>query len=156
MDVTPILTYLSLVFQKQHMDLSVIQPAVSSVVSQIAVIKTSDGKYLKEITSQLQPVAVTGTCSCEVTFRGRSIKITGQQVKHFGNIKTKFLENILSNLELRFPSDASNIANCLAILRMRGIRFVPDIAVRGNEQWEKMIEFYGKEKEGENEVQEVS
>ena len=58
MDVMPILTYLSLVFQKQHLDLSVIQPAVSSAVSQITAMKTSDGKYLKEITSQLPPETV--------------------------------------------------------------------------------------------------
>jgi len=55
MDVMPILMYLSLVFQKQCLDLSVIQPAVSSAVSQITAMKTSDGKYLKEITSQLPP-----------------------------------------------------------------------------------------------------
>ena len=154
MDVMPILTYLSLVFQKQHLDLSVIQPAVSSAVSQITAMKTSDGKYLKEITSQLPPETVVGTRSCEVTFQGRSIKVTGQQVKHFASIKTKFLENTLSNLELRFPSDASDIVNCLAILGMRGIRFVPDIAAHGNEQLEKLIEFYGKEKDGENVVHE--
>ena len=156
MDVMPILTYLSLVFQKQHLDLSVIQPAVSSAVSQITAMKTSDhdGKYLKEITSQLPPETVAGTRSCEVTFQGRSIKVTGQQVEHFASIKTKFLENTLSNLELRFPSDASDIVNCLAILGMRGIRFVPDIVAHGNEQLEKLIEFYGKEKDGENVVHE--
>ena len=104
MDVMPILTYLSLVFQKQHLDLSVIQPAVSSAVSQITAMRTSDGKYLKGITYPLPPETVAGTRSCEVTFQGRSIKATGQQVKHFASIKSKFLENTLSNLELRFPS----------------------------------------------------
>ena len=64
------------------------------------------------------------------------------------------MENTLSNLELRFPSDASDIVNCLVILGMRGIRFVPDIAAHGNEQLEKLIEFYGKEKDGENVVHE--
>ena len=154
MDVMPILTYLSLVFQKQHLDLSVVQPAVSSAVSQITVMMTSDRKHLKEITSQLPLEAEAKTLRCEVTFQGRSMKVTGQQVKHFRNIKTKCLENTLSNLELRFPSDASNIVSCLhvAILGMRGIRFVPDIAMHGNEQLEKLIEFYGKEKDGENEV----
>ena len=71
---------------------------------QITAMRTSDGKYLKGITSQLPPETVAGTRSCEVTFQGRSIKATGQQVKHFASIKSKFLENTLSNLELRFPS----------------------------------------------------
>lgn len=79
-------------------------------------------------------------------------EVPGQQVKHFASIKTKFFENTLSNLELQFPSDASDIENCLAILAMHGIRFVPDITTHANEQLEKLIEFYRKEKDGENRV----
>lgn len=44
--------------------------------------------------------------------------------------------------------------NCLVILGMCGIRFVPDIAAHGNEQLEKLIKFYGQEKDGENVIHE--
>lgn len=64
------------------------------------------------------------------------------------------MENTLPNLVLQFPSDASDIVNCQAILWMRGIRFVSDIAAHGNEQLEKVIECYGKEKDAENMIHE--
>ena len=50
-DVIPILTFMSLALQKEHVELASVQTLVKSTVTttQITALKSNDGKFLSEI-----------------------------------------------------------------------------------------------------------
>lgn len=49
MDIIPILTKLSLTFQKEMVDISIVQPLVQSTISQLEHLIDNDGHYLDEL-----------------------------------------------------------------------------------------------------------
>lgn len=140
MDVIPLLTFLSLVFQREHVDLSSIQAAVQSTISQVTALKTKDGKFLSEV---LPPK----DSATHVTFKNVEIKIKKGEIQQFKNMKLQFLDNLLGNLNKRFPSDSNEIMSCLSILSLRGIPFHENYSAFGTKEMERLISHYGKDKE---------
>jgi len=139
MDVIPILTFLSLVFQREHVDLSSIQAAIKSTVSQVAALKTKDGKFLSEV---LPPK----DSASHVMFKDVQIHIKKGEIQQFTSMKLKFLDNILENLNKRFPDDSNQIMSCLSILSLRGIRFHENFSSFGAKEIDCLLNHYGKDK----------
>jgi len=46
MDLIPILTFMSLAFQKEHVELASVQAMVKSTITQITALKSKNGKFL--------------------------------------------------------------------------------------------------------------
>ena len=116
MDVIPVLTFMSLALQKEHVELASVQAMVKSTVTQITTLKSNNGKFLSEILPSQDDVS-------EVKWRENTIKVTAREVQQFESMKLKFLDNVLLNLEKRFPVDATNVVNAFGILSLRNVRF---------------------------------
>ena len=48
-DVLPLLSKLSLIFQRENIDLCVVRPAVSSTIAAVKVLRDTPGVYLKQL-----------------------------------------------------------------------------------------------------------
>ena len=97
MDIIPIVTHLNVLFQKQNLDLSVVGPAVNSVHEELKRLKVEQGKFELDAVTALQDKAT----------HFKDIKITDNAKLRESAFSTKirFIDNILENLETRFPDD---------------------------------------------------
>ena len=61
--------------------------------------------------------------------------------------KLKFLDNVLLNLDKRFPVDSTNVVNAFGILSLRNVRFQNEnLSTYGNEELETSLSHYGSAK----------
>ena len=140
MDVIPILTFMSLALPKKHVELASVQALVKSTITQITALKSNNGKFLSEILPSKDDVS-------EVTWRGKTIKVTVREVQQFESMKLKFLDNLLLNLEKRFPLDSTNVVNAFEILSLCNVRFQNEnLSSYGNEELETLLSHYGSAK----------
>ena len=83
----------------------------------------------------------------EVKWRENTIIVTACEVQQFESIKLKFLDNLLLNLEKRFPVDSTNVVNAFGILSLRNVRFQNEnLSTYGNEELEMLLSHYGSAK----------
>ena len=140
MDVIPILTFMSLALQKEHVELASVQALVKSTITQITVLKSNNSKFLSEILPSQDDVS-------EVKWRENTIKVTAHEVKQFESMKLKFLDNLLLNLEKRFSVDSTNVVNAFGILSLRNVRFQNEnLSTYRNEELETLLSHYGSAK----------
>ena len=141
MDVIPILTFMSLALQKEHVELSSVQAMVVSTISQITALKSKNGKFLSDIMPSEKDVT-------EIKWKDNTIKVNPHEVQQFETVKGKFLDNILLNLQQRFPIESTDVVNAFVILSLRNVRFQGgDLSTYGNEELETLLSHYGSAKE---------
>ena len=100
---------------------------------------SNNGKFLTEILPS-QNVS-------EVKWRGNTIKVTARVVQQFESMKLKFLNNLLLNLEKRFPTDSTNVINAFGILSLRNVRFQNEnLSTYRNEELVTLLSRYGSAK----------
>ena len=116
MDIIPIVTHLNVLFQKQNLDLSVVGPAVNSVLEELKRLKVEQEKFELDAVKALQDKAT----------HFKDIKITDNTKLRESAFSTKirFIDNILENLETRFPDDVQSLVSAFSVLGARGLRFV--------------------------------
>lgn len=104
-DVLPILTTLSLVFQKENVPLTAILPNVNATIASLNLLKTQPGLYLKK----LDGILTTDLASQFGLAFDDSIKKSFQE-----NVREKYIDALVGNLNNRF-SDIG-VVNALASL----------------------------------------
>ena len=135
MDIIPIVTTLNLVFQKESLDIGAIQPAVLSTVSSLDQLKKTNGFYLTE----LQNLNQDGT-------------LYGHKLLGSGNIQTykltmnKFIDNLIENIQKRFPSESLSVVSAFSCLSLRDLSFANNLDGYGLEKLEILLDHYGKPK----------
>ena len=140
MDVIPILTFMSLALQKEHVELSSVQALVVFTISQITALKVKNGKFFSEIMPSEEDVT-------EIKWKENTIKVNPHEVQQFETVKGKFLDNFLLNLQQRFPIESTDVVNAFAILSLRNVRFqTEDLSTYGNEELETLLSYYGSAK----------
>lgn len=144
MDIIPKVTQLSLFLQKETVDLAMISPTVDSVVQQLTWLKSNDGQYL----SQFMSVASEGTLS---EFKGIKITDTPIQRQQFLKVKNNFLSNLISEIERRFPAEATDIVSNMAILCLRGLSLLSNDDRReyGHHQMQTLVDYYGQSEDNQ-------
>ncbi len=137
MDVIPILTHLSMVFQKENLDLSVVGPAVNGVRDQLNKLLENKGTHEKGLLDELN--------QSEKSYMGLKITDSDQLRSSADKARKEFITNLLSQLEKRFPADAQTLVSSLAVLGVRGIRFKTQEERRlyGTEQIDHLVSHYG-------------
>ena len=141
MDVIPILTFMSLALQKEHVELSSVQALVVSTISHITALKEKNGKFLSEILPSEEDVT-------EIKWKENTIKVNPHEVLQLKTVKGKFLDNILLNLQERFPIESTNVVNTFTIPSLCNVYFQPgDLSTYGNEELETLLSYYGSAKE---------
>ena len=95
-DVLPKLTSLSLVFQREDVDLTIVRPQVNATISSLNLLLSHPGPYMQGLEAVLSELS-----------NSYEFAITENQKKSLKkkNIHDQYLHNLIGNLEARF-SDA--------------------------------------------------
>ena len=144
MDVISILTFMNLALQKEHVELSLAQAMVVSNISRIMALKRKNGKFLSEILPSEKVVT-------EIKWKENTIKVNPHEVWQFESVKEKFLDNILRNLQQRFPVESTDVVNTFAILSLCNVCFQGgDLSTYENKELEALLSCYGTAKEAQS------
>ena len=140
MDVLPVITKLSLFFQRKDLDLPLIPVQVDLCIKDLQKLKDDGaGMYVQELEKELSLE------SGKMVFKGHVL----QGRDNFKSVKNAFLEELIKNIRSRFPEDESNIINAYSVLGMRPISFIQKEQLDdwGNDQLEILVSKYGKEQQ---------
>ena len=103
-DVLPHLTSLSLLFQKEDVDLSVIQPQVTATLSVLKSLRTQPGPHLRQLNDTVATLA-----------SDFNLSVTEEKKKAFQeNVREHYLDKLVQNLEDRFCD--SGVVHALATI----------------------------------------
>ena len=103
--------------------------------------QVKNGKFLTEIMPSEEDVT-------EIKWKENTIKVNPHEVQQLETVKGKFLDNILLNLQERFPIESTNVVNAFAIPSLCIVRFQPrDLSTYGNEELETLLSYNGSAKE---------
>ena len=103
-DVLPLLCKLSLVFQKENVDLCVVKPLVTATLASLKILRDKPGVYLKQLDETLSKLSTE--FGLQVT---DNLKQQFQQ-----NIREKYIDKLVENLENRFAE--SDLLSALVTL----------------------------------------
>ncbi|XP_077863952.1 zinc finger protein 862-like [Saccoglossus kowalevskii] len=146
MDIIPVLTHMSMVFQSADIDIAIVQASIQTTTARIKELGSKNRKYLSDFEQMSSANGKT------YTVNGHNISATTNQKKHFDNIRSDFTKNILDNLEERFPQDTTTLINAFAVLAMRPLSFLPkdQVDVFGNTEIEVLVNHFGAAKTTED------
>ncbi|XP_070563192.1 uncharacterized protein [Ptychodera flava] len=104
-DIFPYLTRLSLIFQRKHIDLSLLDSVLTSTVIAVRQLKTTDGQHMQSLRAAVEEENITIPSGGEDSFRNK--------------IYNKYIDNICTNLEERFPNIA--VVSSFSVFDLSGI-----------------------------------
>ena len=139
-DVLGLITKCSKVFQKDIIDIDQMQTMLEATVAAIKDMKENPGGHLEELMSHME------TNDCE--HRGTRVgDFTEAQKNRFNGIKDKMIDNIVAQVEERFPENDMKVLKDLnTVLNPAKL---PNTAIgirnHGNESLERLIERYASE-----------
>lgn len=141
MDIIPILTNLSLSFQKENIDISMIQPLVQSALNQLKNLLDNDGKYMQEFKAAINET------NMKLELRNHSVAITKNKQTHINNIRKDFVQGVIEQIKRRFPHDDTSVISAMAILGLKGVEFINkcELADHGKTELMLLCTQYGTE-----------
>ncbi|KAJ8303761.1 hypothetical protein KUTeg_018684 [Tegillarca granosa] len=127
MDIMPILTKLSLSFQKENLDIALVQPL-------------NDGHYMHELHFAMS--------DNKLELRNHTVSFTKNKLTHVENVKKDFISGVITQIRRRFPVDDTSVIGALAILGLRGITFVGSdkLGEHGKDEIDLLCSKYGSGK----------
>ena len=121
MDVIPHLTELSQIFQKTNLDISSVRPAIDHFKKMIQEAKTGESYHMKQLHDAL---IVKGN---NTYLKDHILYNAGQKGQSKSkNIRESSCEQLIENLDSRFPDSSMSIATSFDMLALKGIRFMSD------------------------------
>ena len=137
MDIMPILNKLSLSFQKENLDIALVQPLVQSTISQLEYMLDNNGHFMEEFHSAVQ--------DNKLVLKNHTIAVTKNKMTHLQNIKSEFINGVIEQIKRRFPVDDTSVICALAKLGLRGISFVSSdqLQEHGTEEINLLCDTYG-------------
>ncbi|KAJ8353428.1 hypothetical protein SKAU_G00209950 [Synaphobranchus kaupii] len=132
MDVIPVLTQLSLVFQKK--DLAVVNPALETAKDQLKHLITNNGAHSVKFRGE------AGDSMKE--YIGVSVTDSATQRRKVTTVKVDLINNMLEQLEKRFPKEATDIVSMFSVLALHHIP-EGELEGYGNDKVDFLIIRYG-------------
>ncbi len=102
MDIIPSFAQLSMIMQKQHLDIAAVQPCVKATTDAIKKVTDNKSHYLEEFLKQKERKK-------EQVFY-KSVQLNTEKQKEIKDIKKNFTGNLLSLMKRRFPEDHTQVA----------------------------------------------
>ena len=143
MDILPSYTQLSMLFQKQDLDIAVVSPALDGAISSAKQARDGKGYYHSVLKDNLS------THNDSLLYKGE--KVSNKKVKEdrseFSQIRKSFVDALIANTNKRFPKESTDIVFAFKSMGMRGISFMSADALSeyGNGDLHKLSEFYGSD-----------
>ena len=131
MDIIPHVTKLSLFFQKENVDLALVQVNIDHCVKDLQKLLTDSGPHEQLLKEHLQDELYFGH------------EISGCPQDHVQSAKCKFIQKLVDNINDRFSG--TDIMTAFGVLSMRPLSFLSseDLDIWGNDQIEKLAAHYG-------------
>ena len=135
MDIMPVVTKLSLLFQKTDVDIGLFKLSVSECIASLRALKENDGAFVSKLLT---------TDSIHGKFRNEH-RIAGVADVTLKSAKHKFVQAIIDNMEQRFPS--CELLSGFGVLGMRPLSEVGNVDEWGADKIEILIHHYGEEQQ---------
>ena len=111
LDALSVMKKLVKVFQVRDVDFSILKPIVQSAILTLQTQATTPGPRLAAF------LVAVGEDKCEV-YLDHKIHDTQPQRAQFANLREKFTEKLISNLQNRFPEQETNLLNAMVIFNI--------------------------------------
>ena len=131
MDIMPVVTKLSILFQKTDVDIGLVELSVSECIASLRALKEKDGAFLSKLLT---------TDLIDGKFRNKH-RIAGVADVTLKSAKHKFVQAIIDNMEQRFPS--CELLSAFGVLGMRPFSEVENVDEWGADKIEILIHHYG-------------
>lgn len=149
MDILPSVAQMSMVLQKQDIDIAAVKPAFDGLKDKIKLAKRRKSHYQCELQEKLQMKENVPVYKGNHLTVGSNLKDTSKQLE---TIRHEFCDTMIKNIEDRFPKEALTVASAFHVFGMRPLSFmsVDDREAFGKKEMDILLEHYGKEitKEG--------
>ena len=122
-DALSVMKKLVKVFQVCDVDFSILKPIVQSAILTLQTQATTPGPRLAAF------LVAVGEDKCEVHLDHKTHD-TQQQRAQLANIREKFTEKLISNLQNRFPEQEKNLLNAMVIFDMEQLPTVATLNLR--------------------------
>ena len=151
MDIIPALASLSLVFQKDDIDICAFSVSIKNVLQYIDKAKSGKGIYQNECRDKTQ--IRNGKC----TFREHEVTYNDGDHSEKTESRKRFCEELRDRIQARFPVEATNIINAFDIIGLRNIRSLApdDLRTFGNEKLDVLLDQFGEDKESANGIRDA-
>lgn len=119
MDIIPAFAQLSLIFQKQNLDISAVTPAVNDVLAVVQKAKESKSHYSKEF----DDLKVKKTVKDKTVVSYKNTTLNCDKAKEMKEVRKDFCSELKQKITKRFPEDHTSIAGSLSCLAFKGLGF---------------------------------
>ena len=159
MDILPHVAHLSLLLQKQDVDVAAVNPAVADLLSKIATAEKGSGFFQRELKEKLEQKKDKDGSIKELKYKGEKLDLGGdlsKLSKEMSEARDAFCSNLKRNINSRFPQAALDVSMAFGILGMRPISFLSadDLEDYGNKELDILVNHYGKDQTINNVVSE--
>ena len=152
MDILPSVSQMSLVLQKQDIDIAAINPALTDLKDKIKQAKKGKAFYQREFNEKLSVKKGKDEKVKEVLFKGQKIELGDKSLrqlsKEVDEVRDSFCEKLSNNISDRFPREAVDVSTSFHVFGMRPLSFLSDEQKEefGNRELEILLDHYGNEK----------
>ena len=145
-----VLSRLSKSFQAQSLDRSMIHPLVRSAKSSLSSINQEPGAHLADILNLVDERQLEGEREIKIRYKEVEVKVNESSYASFHRTKDRFIEEVISNIDYRFPADSKSVVDALGILNPRKCPATANLGNYGNEELQVLVDHYGMEKNGKD------
>ena len=147
-DLLQAISKLSKSFQAQSLDLSMIHPLVEATKSSLNDMQKAPGAQLAEFLNLIDERKLEDDGRVDIHYRDVTIKVTAAGHRAFFQTKQRFIEEVVDNIDDRFPAASMTVLDALGILNPK--RCPANPAIYGNQELQVLLDHYGKERNGRN------
>ena len=150
MDIIPAFTQLNIIFQKQDLDISIVQPAIDGAIDSAKTAKEGKGPHQRDFEEKLVKKKDKRD-KPELRYKGEKLSNPPEKVKeamsNIKEIRADFVDNLLRNVERRFPKESTEVAVAFKSFGMRPISYLceEELDSYGRKDIEILANFYGND-----------
>lgn len=149
MDILPAVAQVSMMLQKQDVDIAVTNAALSNLKDRIKLAKKGNTHYQSELLAKLEKKKDKDGITKEVVYKGHKLdfgKRLKETSKEIDNVRMAFCDNLAKNIDDRFPKAELSVATSFSVLSMRPLSFLSkeEQESYGNKELQVLIDHYGE------------
>lgn len=145
-DLLSVLARLSKSFQAQSLDLSMIHPLIDAAKTSVNNMQHTPGAQLQEILDLIDADELKDNPKIQIGYKNAAVEVTLAGYTTFLQTKESLIQEVVNNIDRRFPNDTLTVLDALAILNPKRCPLNPSACNYGNQELQILLDHYGKEK----------
>ncbi|KAL8568827.1 hypothetical protein ACOMHN_035590 [Nucella lapillus] len=149
MDILPSLAQLSMVLQKQDLDIACVQPALNGLKNKLKTARSGKAHYQIGLLDKLVKEKNSDGEIIGAKYKKKQLRFATNvrsSTKEIEEIRVSFCDNLTKNIEDRFPRQSTDVASAFGVLGMRPMSFLSadERAEYGLKELSLLTDFYGQ------------